>query len=387
MDPFLVYHKENLKPAAHALIIGVGDYPHLLQGDGRLSEEWHEGMGQLVSPPLSAGEFASWLIRNFCNQKTPLGSVALLLSGEQAEAFHSPTGETIHVERANLDNVKSAAKAWFDRGNTDEQNMLLFYFCGHGIATGADTSLLLENYAADDEAPLAGALDFRKFHLGLERCAARKQIFFVDACRVASPTVIETCDYGGDPIFHPGRRREPGRPPRLAPVLYATLAGEAAYARAGQISQYTEALLRAFDSAADDDGEDERWRVYPENLNRCINQILKREAEKGADILQVNSADFLTTFTFHELPGEPHVPVVVSCYPEYFHNRAILSSNKESNHEDAEDHGPGSIHGWDLCLGVGSYTFKAKISNGSEREVQKSRVIRPVFRRVEVRIP
>jgi hypothetical protein len=41
----LVFEREVGPPASHALVIGVGAYPHLVGGDGSLLPG-HEGMGQ-----------------------------------------------------------------------------------------------------------------------------------------------------------------------------------------------------------------------------------------------------------------------------------------------------------------------------------------------------
>ena len=58
----------------HVLVIGVGRYPHLKDGSGRVLEN-HYGLGQLTSPPLSAAAIADWFVgAPFRNPAAPLGS-------------------------------------------------------------------------------------------------------------------------------------------------------------------------------------------------------------------------------------------------------------------------------------------------------------------------
>ena len=79
-SPFLVYENPiPAGPATHAIVIGVGDYPHLNGGAERKTQD-HENMGQLTSPPVSARQFASWLIESFHHPAKPLATVSLMLS-------------------------------------------------------------------------------------------------------------------------------------------------------------------------------------------------------------------------------------------------------------------------------------------------------------------
>src|SRR5688572_29148314 len=70
-ESFLVHDAGVGGPATHALVIGVGAYPHLNGGSGRLSPQ-HDGMEQLTSPPISARQFASWLMSEFNHPQKPL---------------------------------------------------------------------------------------------------------------------------------------------------------------------------------------------------------------------------------------------------------------------------------------------------------------------------
>src|SRR6266850_4512990 len=89
-------------PGAHALVIGVGQYPHLLGGDADIIED-PMGLRQLESPPVSAKVFTHWLIpkvdpqqAQFSNPDAPLATVDLVLS--PVASYTSPAGDTTLAE-------------------------------------------------------------------------------------------------------------------------------------------------------------------------------------------------------------------------------------------------------------------------------------------------
>jgi hypothetical protein len=163
-QPFLVRDAAVAGPATHALVIGVGAYPHLNGGTKKRSNR-HDGMEQLISPPISARMFASWLMSEFSQPNKPLASVALLLSEAAPSPFVDPNNpnNSVVVAEADSSNVRLAIQHLFRRGDENADNLLVFYFCGHGIAAGTDTALLLADYGANDLNALDGAIDFSPF--------------------------------------------------------------------------------------------------------------------------------------------------------------------------------------------------------------------------------
>ena len=111
MNAFLVHNDEVDGPSTHALVIGVGAYPHLLRGKGMLSPD-HDGMGQLSSPSASARGFCRWLIEAINDPSKPLASVSLLLSEPAPSVFRHPsTGHDHRVAAATMENVEVAVRA------------------------------------------------------------------------------------------------------------------------------------------------------------------------------------------------------------------------------------------------------------------------------------
>jgi hypothetical protein len=102
---FVVDARPVQGPATHAIIIGVGRYPHLGNGDGPLTPN-HDGMGQLTSPPHSARAVARWLIRSLHDPAKPLADVALLVSEDKPKPFlNTRTGVSVPVPTATIDEI------------------------------------------------------------------------------------------------------------------------------------------------------------------------------------------------------------------------------------------------------------------------------------------
>lgn len=381
MSEFRVHTNAVVGPATHALVIGVGHYPHLVGGEGALYPD-HSGMGQLSSPPISALRFATWLTESFRHPNKPLASVALLVSDEQPVAFTNPLDGTRHaVEKATFANVEEAVKAWKARADAHPEDLAIFYFCGHGIANGADLALLMSDFGADPASALESALDFRRFHLGMEQCKARQQCFFVDACRKGSPTIVEAAGYAGRPIFTPTTQRDRNNPARLKPIFYSTLAGEKSYAKRDEESRFTQCLLRALRGAGADNME-ESWCVDTFQLGKALQQLMKHM--KGFVQEQVSPVDDAALIDLHYLVDPPEVPVFVTCDPESHNAQAEMSCCTAGM---AARSRPPSEEEWELDLPIGSYTFSAQFPNGHPPEAAKPDLeVRPPVRIVKLKV-
>jgi len=370
---YLVHQETTGASATHALVIGIGAYPHLIGGSGQLAPS-NDGMQQLSSPPISARKFAEWLILSYRNPNQPLGSVALLLSENPQRDFTNPkSNQQIQPENATYDQVDEAIGDWAMRGGQNPDNLLLLYFCGHGIAQGADMALLMSDYGNNPRARLEQALDFRRFRLGMARNLPRRQIYFVDACRANSDTLIEAFGYAGRVPIAPGLESA-----AEAPVYYATLAGENAFGKPNEVSVFTDALLKGLNGSGSDNSEGD-WRVTTSRLKESIDYHVRQAFEAGAKRAQVPPTDDLTTFDIHYLSGEPEVPVFVSCRPESENANAEFvckAGGVERNRRKPES------AQWALPLPAGSYRFAAEFPSGSRAPVEQEVHVRPVYRKV-----
>jgi hypothetical protein len=376
MVGFTVHLDENAGPAStHALVIGVGAYAHLEGGPSPTTHPGATGMRQLTSPPLSARRFAAWMIDKYHDGGRPLGSLALLLGEAEPGPFvHPRTGAEHAVEAATIDNIVAAVLEWQERGDHD-QARLIFYFCGHGVSLGFDTSLLAADMFADRDSPMNGALHFEGLKRGLNSCRAGQQVFFVDACRAGSDALGRTVggsSLGRVPIDGNEMFRPEGFVPREHAVIYATLHGEETFGRAGDTSLFTSALLRSVEGAASENTEGRVWRVTTGTLTHAIGHFMREPAFAGSltnAAVPVSPESF--DFAFHELPGDPIVPVYIGCVPET-DNAAAEFVCRHPGQDERRRPPPAAgdepdLTEWSLLLPFGQYEVEAVLGPGDVR--------------------
>lgn len=381
----LIFTEQVDGPAAHALVIGVGYYHHLPGGSGRLYPH-HEGLGQLSSPPTSARDFADWLLKEYHNPAKKLASLELLISEPEGSAYRLPDGSEENVERARFDPVRDALLRWNQRGDENPENLLIFFFCGHGVSRGYATSLLMEDFGENPFNPLERALSFREFYEGMDICQSRRQCYFIDACRKASPALITRYNnYTGQPVI-PGSAYLAGSAPRTAPIFYATIPGEVAYGRVNQSSVFTDALLKALKGAGSNDLDEEGvWRVDTNTLNQGLDYLLRRTLGDSLGMGQVISVDELVNFTLHYLESDPLVPVTIGCKPKEANLTASLGYYQEPAPNPILRPGL-EEQDWQLELQLGEYRFFAEFPNQEYKEDKVDRMVSPPFRKVTLKV-
>jgi hypothetical protein len=383
----VMFHDPAAVPGTHALVIGVGQYPHLIGGDapGQVTD----GLRQLSSPPISARAMAEWLRRDYRCPGKELASLSLLTSEPTSTPFVDPVTGTSHpVPTADITSILTAVKAWRERGDTSADNRLIFYFCGHGTSEGGDMALLARDFTLDDLNPLEQALDFRKLVDGLQKnCKAAQQIFFVDACRAGSDVLISQAGglFAGQVPLLGGLR--PVELPRCeAMTYYSTLAGDLSHARPNSVSLFTEAVLRALRGAGGDDPEGV-WQVSTGRLHEAVTHFMKDPVFAGGVVgVQVPAVTSVPVFDVHQLSDPPVVPVYVSCVPQDENQTAEFvcrQAGAERSRRLAGDLNPNDPTGrWLLDLTLGTYEFEARIAPNDVRI--QSREIRPIFRTVRL---
>jgi hypothetical protein len=376
-----IYHDAAVEPGTHALVIGVGKYTHLAGGEAPVANP--DGMGQLTSPPISARAVAQWLRAEFHDDAKPLASLSLLLSELEPEPF-----EAKDVTEATIDNIESAVREWRHLANGHHDNRAIFYFCGHGVSQGKDMALLASDVFADELNPLNGALDFSSLMAGMARCCATQQVFFVDACRASSDTLIEQSgdEYAGRVPLGAGRRPLEW-PRRFAIPYYATLAGSPSHARPNRRSLFTEALLRAFKGAGSDDPEGD-WRVSTSQLHTAIDHFMKQQVFAGTVAgVQAPTVGELPVFDLHYLSDPPVVPVYVGCQQVADNAESTFvcrRSGQERLRRDVADvDGERPDADWPIDLPFGEYEFEARVRGGPD-VWSKTLTVRPVYRKVKL---
>ena len=381
----LIHNSPMQGPATHALVIGVGDYPHLKDGKGPHFSA-HENMGQLTSAPISARRFAEWLIGSdgYHDPARPLASVRLLLSEKtrirtQSRFKNSETGETHSVPRAILSEVEAATKDWARTLNENEDHLGLFFFSGHGVMSGFEQALLLSDFGDNkDFVPTKYAIRFNQFRNGMKWIRAREQCYFVDACRSYSPKFAEDHGATGETIISPDKNSTFSRQVQQ-PVFNATLEGEPAFGRIKEPSVFTAALLWALKGGgADDVSGPDQWRIDAAQLQRAIEFIVKRSAEREKMVFtQIAPGENMTAVTMGELRGPPEVPVKLCCAPD------DATALAEFDYPVANKWLLGQP---DPLIRYGKHQFKVTFSNGGYLPGSVQLEIRPPYRTVSITV-
>src|SRR5688572_2449547 len=187
----LVFDNISNEPQTHIFIIGIGGYPYLKDGatPAPLPNDL-KNLGQLTSPPVSAEALYNTAIELHNNNSwiTPLGSIEVLVSP-------SPGGIPVftgfnNIEPATHANIDKSYAAWKTRCDSSVDNIAIFYFCGHGLGKGLDQFLLVEDFGKNANSPWADAISFDDSRIAFYSCKAKTQLFFVDACREVTNTLL-----------------------------------------------------------------------------------------------------------------------------------------------------------------------------------------------------
>jgi Caspase domain len=373
----LVFDKPMPRQATHAIVIGVGAYNHLVNGTGSLYVK-NEGMAQLNSPPISARQFAFWLIDKYCNQEKPLASLDLLISDDLSNDFYLPSGHVVqNIERATWLNVRTAIlNRWFVKGNSDPDNMVIFYFCGHGVSRSMMSSLLLEDYGSQAVNPLQEAIDFNSFYVGMDKCAARKQVFILDCCQNTSDALIEEYEnYAGDKVI-PGKSKYSELGGRCAPAYFAAIPGQTTYGRIGKMSVYTEALIRSLDGGGSNfiGGQ---WQITTNRLQDGIEEIIHFILKNQDDVNMFSTMNGWTKFPLHILNNDPIIPISIHCLPSKANKKAVFGYYPvDENPANAKKRDPDPSD-WDLDLEIGDYQVLAEFQSGNYHNVVKRITVFP----------
>jgi hypothetical protein len=304
-------NRHNLQPGEpgiHALIAGVSFYKHLPGGDGPPAEnDW--GLPQLSATALTGYKMYRWLIDRRKQLPKKLATIRLLLSPSAAEASkiaegmaeikQALTGEGVTLidtpSRCTLENFVGEARRWRKDAisEIDDSNVTFFYFAGHGIQRkNNDPVLLVEDFGNPDAGMVARTVEFNALFEGMAplrdplKKMARTQLYFVDACRVRPDDLTK---YKFPSIADIFDVELGGEDKRSAPVFYATVSNTKAYAKSGQQTLFSEALIACLDGLAGTPTNEEdaegyaRYSVSIYSLAEALNAKAESIRSLGVD--------------------------------------------------------------------------------------------------------
>ena len=338
----------------HALVIGVGNYDHLAGGSGHRNDDFSE-LQQVTSAPASARSFARWLLDNFRNGNAPLGSIELLLS--PAGEFELARGISRQSRSATMAEIKSAFERWYQRCDSNANNIAVLYFCGHGLMRSS-LALLAQDFGASTINPFDTAVDLNGTHDGMARCKAQFQFYFVDSCQ-QEPWVMRKQMDDEARVLIPSRFGDQNR--QDAPIFMATLPTKPAYGIAGGVTIFTQALLESFERGATKSKG--RWIVTTSVLNAALIQEMDTISRRTGRIQKSCCKGMMGQSVFHELSAPPDVKVFLSCDPEAATGHATLEWCKSAAPTTPVLTRIPHPKPWELKATVGQYVVHAKFAD------------------------
>ena len=320
----------------HVLIIGVSEYLHL-PGVADPMTPHALGLRKLSSPALSAFRVHQWLRSHEKELPLPLGDVFLLLSPSQAEIAADANLSSAQAAGSflpcTLQNVQKAAEQWRNAAAVDPGEMTWFYFGGHGVQRSKnDAVLLLEDFGQGFGGALQHAIDVNTLFNGMAPSAsrsdiARRQIYFVDACRMIPKEFKKIETQNPSQVF---LVELSGQDDRRAPIFFATVSGATAEGFKAKPSLFTEVLLQCLNGSAgkpvDDDRGNVLWMVTSGSMPNAMRTFFDEWRRYG----RVDQAFTVGGLVPEEvplrtLPGPPQVEVLVDIDPDVARNLASLN--------------------------------------------------------------
>jgi hypothetical protein len=350
----------STSPRTHALIIGVGGYRYLLGGTHE-SPQTMEHVGllkQLTSPPRSAVAFAEHLIKTREDWMAPLGSLDLLISPAPDDPVPLPDGW--QFSPANSGNIQQAYNDWKQRCDRNDDNMAVFYYCGHGLEK-TELHLLAEDFGANPNNPWLGSFAFYATRLAFHKCRAKSQFFFIDACReitsgmlqtVPTQIPLDTIDYAA------------GECENNLTILGAAR-NESALGPRQDVSYFTQALIQILTgkvATRNGDGWVIESGEAAKHVTDVIGMINPNEGFKQRCSCQINKNTI-----FLRVP-KPKVGIVLECEPEAANPVVRLSCNAP-NPEIFNAQHMGAP--WALQVEAGIYEANAQFEGNNFRNVKE----------------
>jgi len=340
----LIFDKRSpQEPGVHAILIGVGSYPYM-RSDHPLGQfAPAAGLEDLESPLRSVEALADWLRTDLDVPDTPLRSLRVLGS--------SPTRTSLlKVGTTTFENIQREIRLWFDDVNSHAGNLAVFYFVGHGLAAGAKHALLAEDFGSDIYAPFEQSLDPDQFASAVRKAKAQRQLFLIDSCSREVPLGRDFESVNPRPIIQAEKHAN------LSIVkqsfLRASAFGTRAFGRRAGLSLFMEAFLKAMRGGAAVPVGGGRWRVQTDMLRTVLSRLIEQSPDGQGQEVSFGGINLSSILHFHQLPGEPLVPVEVTCDPEEFQRLADL-------HIDAAQHCSAGAWSLNVELVKGEHEFSA----------------------------
>jgi hypothetical protein len=345
-------------PGTHALICGIGEYPHLPGGSGPPTR-FDIPLQQLTSPYRTARAFVEWVRRNADRLAAPLATCRVLLSAP-ADAVGSTPPDDAEIEAPTLRNLLEAAAAWRADAATHRDSMTLFYFGGHGLAVSRSEQIALLADFGDGVGPVLGnTISVNSMVEGMAPTTrwlpeiARTQLYFLDFGQSMTSLLDEFVASTPTDVFD---RALETNEDRVAVVFYAAARGQPAYGRAQGLTLFGEALLDCLNGAAAEQVGDGGWSVTTTELARVLPQRLQALTAEFGISQEVTVSGLIGPAVVARAPEAPSVAVEIDLSGEVG-PQAVLRVRDSELRDVLEKPGPFPPT-LEIELGAGVYLFE-----------------------------
>jgi len=336
-------------------------------------------LGQLTSPMASVSfmyeKMVEYNTKNVWCQK--LGSIEILVSPPPSAAPLIP-GKII--ENASLANIQNAYFSWKGRCDEDEDNVALFYYCGHGFQKKYHF-LLADDFGEKPQNPWLGAFNFDATRDAFFSCKAKTPIFIVDACRQITIEMLKN-DVTVAPIENPSLFNPEESKNHL--TLKATASGQSAYGKKNKPSYFVQAVISGLDGLVAKQDENDDWLIFTGDLSNYIHSLLDLINPEQSFKQRCQIACGLPTSIIKRKEA-PIARLEVSCLPEQAAPLAELTCIEDIEIATHTKIPKPKANKWELNIKAATYILAATFKAGSNftNRIKKASLI-PTIKKVNL---
>lgn len=360
------------KPAAHALIFGISDYPYLTGSKMRIF-----GIEGNSSAAITGYRIYRWLMKTRHHLAVPLATCRVLLSPSAKEIEVKPELKDLSVP-CTLEDFLLSTNEWRADAGTHRDNLTFFYFAGNGFELSkSNPVIMLRDFGNGVGPTLRSSVAVNNLFYGMGPTSrqpdiAQTQLYFIDTDRALPSEEFSsfeqmntTAVFDAEPL---------GIDDRNAAIFYASTPGRVAYAIEGGPTVFSIALIMCLDGAAAVPGEvgpsgSVRWHVSTTSLVSGLKDVLVDLNRKPGRNQTFEVGGQVRDSIIRYLKKPPPVDLYIEIDPI----EALPFTRVEIRDEEGNIvHQPGvplHPHPYNVTLAAGYYTFSVKIDPAHPRFV------------------
>jgi len=315
---------DDSKPRMHALVLGIGRFPHLHNAP----------QGDRPACADSARAVVEFLVRNEDRFEANLATIDCLISDprntvgedqiDRTHDEHDPREDT-HVDPGLKEKVEGVCQEWIK--DARQGDCFFLYCCSHGLAGRDERGLLVcEDYNVLPHSTTGFLLNVGSLAMALPSAVEAGCVWiFMDACQeVLDELVDKPGGVGGIEPVESDVQKITNWPVKSTAIVAAQL-GQLAYApEDGGTAYFTQTLLHGLEKCCVE-SQNGKWFVTSRQIENTLAQL--------SDVLDVRNVE--TSRLTNIQPGhklmmieEPKIPIAVATTPETLMTRAIQAEIK-----------------------------------------------------------